>query len=309
MSKSYYRVMLGKKSAQAAECFAGNYIGVGFNIPQDLTNRLPEEWREFNKAFIPEWQETHPGKSKISAGLACGFLWTVAKGIRKGDIVLCPDGSGIYRIGEVTGEYFYAPGEILPHRRPVHWLDVSIDRTAMSEAFRNSAGSIGTVSNVSGYEVEIETLIGGAQAPKIISTDQTVEDPVAFAMEKHLEDFLVQNWAQTELGKTYDVYEEDGERVGQQYPTDTGPVDILAVRKDKKELLVVELKKGRASDVVVGQILRYMGFVTQELAEKDQTVRGVIVALDDDTRLRRALAMTPAIDFYRYQVSFKLVKN
>ena len=31
-------------------------------------------------------------------------------------------------------------------------------------------------------------------------------------------------------------------------------MDILAISKDKSELLVVELKKGRASDVVVGQI-------------------------------------------------------
>ena len=68
--------------------------------------------------------------------------------------------------------------------------------------------------------------------------DETVEDPAAFAMEKHLEDFLVQNWAQTDLGKEYDIYEEDGERVGQQYATDTGPLDILAISKDKKSLLV-----------------------------------------------------------------------
>ena len=77
-------------------------------------------------------------------------------------------------------------------------------------------------------------------------------------MEKHLEDFLVQNWEQTELGKAFDIFQEEGERKGQQYPTDTGPIDILAISKDKKQLLVVELKKGRASDVVVGQTLRYM---------------------------------------------------
>jgi restriction system protein len=308
MSKSYYRVMLGKQSAYAAECFAGNFIGVDFGIPQDLSGKLPDEWRAFNKVFIPEYLKSHPGKSKIAAGLGCGSLWMVAKGIRKGDIVLCPDGSGIYRVGEVTGDYYFVPGEGHPHRRPVHWLDVSIDRGALTDALKNSAGSWVTVIDLSGYRDEIEKLIGGVEAPKLISTDATVEDPVAFAMEKHLEDFLVQNWAQTELGKGYDVYQEDGERVGQQYPTDTGPIDILAVRKDKKELLVVELKKGRASDVVVGQILRYMGYAMQELAEKDQGVRGVIVALDDDPRLRRALAMTPTIDFYRYQVSFKLLK-
>ena len=98
------------------------------------------------------------------------------------------------------------------------------------------------------------------------------------------------------------------ERVGQQFPTDTGPIDILAVSKDRKTLLVVELKKGRASDVVIGQLLRYMGFVQEELAESEQTVRGVVIALEDDQRIRRALAMVPSIEFYRYEVSFKLVK-
>ena len=73
-------------------------------------------------------------------------------------------------------------------------------------------------------------------------------------------------------------------------------------------MLVVELKKGRASDVVVGQTLRYMGYVHEELAENGQTVRGTIIALEDDPKIRRALAMTPSIDFYRYQISFKLLK-
>ena len=71
---------------------------------------------------------------------------------------------------------------------------------------------------------------------------------------------------------------------------------------------MVELKKGRASDVVVGQVLRYMGYVQEELAEEGQTVQGVIIALEDDQRIRRALAVVPNIVFYRYQVSFKLVK-
>ncbi|WP_221794428.1 hypothetical protein [Aquisediminimonas sediminicola] len=62
-----------------------------------------------------------------------------------------------------------------------------------------------------------------------------------------MEDFLVANWASTELGKAHDIFTDGDEANGQQYPTDTGPMDLLAVSKDKKELLVVELKKGRAS--------------------------------------------------------------
>ena len=37
-------------------------------------------------------------------------------------------------------------------------------------------------------------------------------------------------------------------------------------------------------------------------------VRGVVIALEDDHQLGRALAMVPTIDFYRYEVNFKLVK-
>lgn len=128
-------------------------------------------------------------------------------------------------------------------------------------------------------------------------------------MEEHLEEFLIQNWEQTELGKQYDIYEEEGERVGQQSLTDTGPLNILEVSKDRKTLLVVELKKGRASDAVVGQSLRYMSYVQDELAEANQTVRGIIIALEDDQRIQRALKMTPNVEFYRYEISFKLVKG
>ena len=306
--KSYYRVMLGRKSIYAEECFAGGFIGADFGIAEDLSAKLPDEWRAFNKQFIPVYLANRPGKSKISAGLACGALWTVSKGIRKIDIVLCPDGSGTYHVGEVIGDYRYAPGPVLPHRRGVRWLDQSIDRADMSEALKNSTGSIGTVSDISKYRDEIEKLISGVAVSTTVASDPAVEDPAIFALEKHLEDFLVQNWIQADLGKDYDIFEEDGEKVGQQYQTDTGPIDILAIKKDKKELLVLELKKGRANDVVVGQLLRYMGYVLQELAEEGQAVKGIIIALEDDQKLRRSLAAIPNISFYRYLISFKLLK-
>lgn len=307
--KNYYRVMLGQGSVHAAACFAGNFIGADFGIHQDLSAALPEDWRVFNHAFIPQWLQQNPGKSKVAAGLACGALWTVAKGIRAGDVVLCPDGSGSYRAGELLGDYQYVPGGVLPHRRAVRWF-AEVARADMSDALRNSTGSIGTVSKVSKYAAELERLLTATASTTLSAMPgEPAEDPVAFALEKHLEDFLVANWAQTELGRDYDIYTEDGELIGQQYPTDTGPLDILAISKDQSELLVVELKKGRASDMVVGQVLRYMGFVMEELAEPGQRVRGVIIALDDDSRLRRALAAVPTVDFYRYQISFKLQRG
>lgn len=307
--KSYYRLMLGQKSCYATDCFEGGFIGAGFGFEFDLKPLLGDDVQAFKQKLVPIYLENHPGKTKPAGSVSCGFLWTVVKGMLEGDMLLCPDGLGNYHVGEVTGGYYYKAEEILPHRRPVKWQGQKIAREEMSEALKNSTGSIGTVSNVTKYAEEIEKLLIGMAPPKIVATDDVIEDPTTFAMEKHLEEFLVQNWQYTELGKDYDIYEDEGEKIGQQYPTDTGPIDVLALSKDGKELLVVELKRGRASDVVVGQILRYMGYVQDELAEDHQTVRGVVIALQDDPKLKRALAMVPSVAFYRYAVSFKLTKG
>lgn len=51
--KNYYRIMLGRQSSHAEECYAGNYIAAGFIKDRDLTHHLSDNWREFNKEYIP----------------------------------------------------------------------------------------------------------------------------------------------------------------------------------------------------------------------------------------------------------------
>ena len=109
----------------------------------------------------------------------------------------------------------------------------------------------------------------------------------------------------------YDVFKyeifKDNNKLAVQYPTRSGPLDILAISKDKKEFLVIELKKDRASDIVLGQIQRYMGHIKNNVAHNNETVRGLIIALDDDKNLQDALSVTPNIKFMKYRVSFDLV--
>lgn len=308
-TKSYFRIIAGKGSVHAQACFDQGFIGCDWLDHIDLTDKLSENWRDFNHDMIPAYLEANPGKSKVSAGLACGMMHTICKGLKIGDIVFCPNGQGMYYVGEITSEYVYRPNEVLSHRRLVKWYDKGVAREEMSQPLRNSTGSVGTVSNITKYAEELEALLEGKAPPALTHSDATVEDPSVFALEKHLEDFLVANWSSTELGREYDIYSDDGEIVGQQYQSDTGPIDILAISKDKKTLLVVELKRGRASDNVVGQIQRYMGYVKDELCEQGQNVKGIIIALEDDLRIRRALSVATNIDFYRYQVSFKLERQ
>ena len=138
-------------------------------------------------------------------------------------------------------------------------------------------------------------------------TDSDETPETNFAMEKHLEEFIIENWDVLDIGEKYDRHEQivDGKR--KKFRTDTGEIDIFALSKDKTHYLVIELKKGRASDNVVGQIMRYMGYVNDEIANKDQEVKGLIIGLKDDLGLKRAISLIPNIEFRRYKIKFDLI--
>ena len=128
----------------------------------------------------------------------------------------------------------------------------------------------------------------------------------SFVFEKHLEDFIVKNWRSLPLANQYDIYVDNGEMTGQQYRTSIGPIDILGINKDKTGFLVVELKRDRASDQVVGQTLRYMGWVKEHLCNASQSVNGCIIAHAHDEKLKYALKQVPNIRFMKYEVDFRL---
>ena len=304
--KKYFRVFLGSGGEHLKECVEQGFIGVNYGFETSLLSYLEETWSDSRGKIKPVYNKFNPGKSAVGAGLSCGALWTFGKGMQRGDLVFSPDGYGNYFSGEITGEYKYVEGSFFPHQREVTWHKATFGKNEMSEDLRKAAGKPLTIIETTKYEDEIDLLIGETRKQTIFSSDETIEDPSAFALEKHLEDFLIYNWAQTELAKKYDLVTDEGVIVAQQYASDTGPIDILAISKDKREYLVVELKKGRTSDAVVGQTLRYMGFVKNDLAVNGETVRGAVIALEDDLRLRNALSMVPSIDFYRYQIDFKL---
>jgi hypothetical protein len=176
----YNRVMLGKGGVYAKECRMGGFIGADFDIYEDLTGSLFENWRDFNKKYIPVWMANCPDKSKSAAGLACGFLWTIVKGLKDGDVVLCPSGEGYYYVGTICGDYYYVPGTSLPHRRKVNWLDKTIARNDMSKELKNSSGSIGTCCDLTRYADEIQALISAAPVVAPVPPTTPVAAPKNF---------------------------------------------------------------------------------------------------------------------------------
>ena len=124
-----------------------------------------------------------------------------------------------------------------------------------------------------------------------------------FAFERDLQNYLVQNLGLLEPGlKLYK--DEDGEFDGVEFPAGQRRIDILAVGADSA-YVVVETKVSRAYDRVVGQILRYMGWVKENLAG-EASVRGVIVASEISKDLILATSSVENIRLVEYEISFSL---
>jgi len=151
----------------------------------------------------------------------------------------------------------------------------------------------------------------GEEGSSILSTEdpEKIESYENFGLESQLEEFLIENWDKLDISKEYSILEENGDIMGQQYFTPIGVIDILAKSKNGKEWLVIELKKGKTSDRVVGQILKYIGWVSEELAGKDEKVKGLVVAGEIDEKLKYALKTTKDIKMMTYIVNFKLSEH
>ncbi|MBF05220.1 hypothetical protein CL644_00730 [bacterium] len=136
---------------------------------------------------------------------------------------------------------------------------------------------------------------------------ETIGDPeMQFQWEKELENFIVRNWERISIEEGLTLYEDEDGEIGQQYPTDSGAIDILATDKDNN-FVVIELKKGRSGEKVVGQILHYMGWVKSNLATNGQDVRGIIIASDGSVRLTNAVGMVAdkiQVKYYRVGLDF-----
>ncbi|MBM25529.1 MAG: hypothetical protein CL760_07590 [Chloroflexi bacterium] len=125
-----------------------------------------------------------------------------------------------------------------------------------------------------------------------------------FYMESQLEDFIIQNWEESEFGKKYDLIYDEGDLKSQQFLTDIGRIDILAKDKTDGAFVVIELKRNQTSDDTVGQVTRYMGWIEDKFGADN--VKGIIVAGKYDEKLYYAQKMLKNIEVFLYEVNFKL---
>ena len=139
-----------------------------------------------------------------------------------------------------------------------------------------------------------------------IFTSEDIESQSEFALETHLEEFIYQNWENINFGSRIELYKTD-EQDGRQFPAGTWSIDFLALDKDNNDLAVLELKRGKTSDSTVGQLLRYINWVKENVAEEGQNVRGIIIARDVDDSLNYAVKNLEYVEVKTYKVNFQLI--
>jgi len=122
-----------------------------------------------------------------------------------------------------------------------------------------------------------------------------------FAFERDLQNYLAKNLGAIEPGMI--LYEEEG-ITGIQFEVGGRFIDILAV-DSKGGYVVIELKVSRGYDRVVGQLLRYMGWVDQNLGGS-QPARGIIVAHEITNDLKLAASRIHGVRLIEYTISFAL---
>ena len=134
-------------------------------------------------------------------------------------------------------------------------------------------------------------------------------DPMAgsseFLLERDLQRYLSENLECIESGLR--LYEADGV-LGLEYEAGNGRrIDILAVDRSGA-FVVLELKVSKGYDRVVGQLLRYVNWIKQNLADPGQKVRGMIVCRTMTEDLKLACAGISDLDLFEYQLSVTVAK-
>ena len=119
--------------------------------------------------------------------------------------------------------------------------------------------------------------------------------PYSVSLEKDLINYLASDPSQIEKGLKLKEKEYDTKSAGR--------IDLLCIDRNR-DFVVVETKKGKESDKVVGQIQRYMGWINRNLAKNGESVRGIIIVNEFDEWLDYAVSVNDNIQLKYYEVKF-----
>jgi len=121
----------------------------------------------------------------------------------------------------------------------------------------------------------------------------TPKDQCRPLAERNLEDFVLQQLEAIEPGLRL---------IKRQLGTPAGRLDILCQDRLGR-YVVVELKRDRGTDQVVGQILRYIGWVQENYST--DAVRGIIIVGRKDNAMSYAVKAAPNIEVKEFRLTIE----
>lgn len=187
------------------------------------------------------------------------------------------------------------------------YADVNNVLVALAEALDVDLWTLDTIWWYLGSDQPNEDAEEPATSPDEVIPTASYAKTTRFALERHLHDYMFDNWDMLDLAQDWDIYTRDGEpEAGYEFRTPIGRIDLLARHKREPRWMVIELKREKSSDAVVGQVLRYMGWIQKHLVEGDEQVEGLVVATEGDPQLHYALEVVPSVSFKSYEVEFRL---
>jgi restriction system protein len=290
VSIRFWKISPGKQAYLWEEFKAKNYIAIGWNDVGDLRKFANRD--EIIRAFYDVYPDSLPDQ-------ILEFYYDM----KKGDKVLIYGNKNIYALGEILSDYHYKEEEsdiyyLYNHRRDVKWFEIPdppLSIEFLPEELQRKLMRPRTLIELTENEWKsIEEVIKEQPPPEEREQPSTTEPSFSVSLERNLRDYLAEN---------PNILENGLQLVGKEYPTDAGNIDILFKDKDGG-YVVVETKKGRESDKVVGQILRYIGWVKKNKSPK---VRGIIVTHSSDSNLEWAVeAVKDLVKLKFYKVKFEL---
>lgn len=272
---------------------ANNCISIGWSEVGDVSKMGREELQGKVEAAYPQGAHT----------LIANMIWNFFHETQVGDVILARRGlQGLAAVGDVTAKASYTP-ERNPKIDHPFFLQVSWRAAPRNVAFGRNVFERRSVAETD--EETVKLLIQN-QEPVLLEATLAVPDSTAvFVLEKYLEEFIISNWGR--IFPDLEVYVDERGKEGRQYKTDNiGFIDILAVDKQSRGFVVIELKRDRTSDQVIGQVQRYMGWVKTKLCTNNQSVQGIVICSEVDERLRYAMVVVQNVKVKFYEASFKL---
>ena len=283
--------------------FNNNVIAIGWQNLGDVSSFNEKQLKE---KIDEVYSDSKPGQ-KI---LYFNSVWKFWNDIKIDDIVIARRGTKkIASIGKVTRTAFIDKemGKArMPHRPDTcysYFISVEWMKDKKDIVFDKIVFSMVTIYEIP--EAKYNELLDG-KIPGAVEPEPEVDNKTEFYMEKYLEEFIVSNFNNI-FPKNLKLLEDGEGNALNQYPTEVGIIDILAQDTENSAFVVIELKKGKESDKVVGQTLRYMGWVKENLALNNEDVKGFIICKEADAKLKYAVSMIKDISIKYYNISFNIL--